>query len=97
MDVLVVDEGVDEVGTFVGLESLRVVNEAAAASTVGFGWFFPGIGLSTVIAEVEEITSELSGVARGVLIGAVTNRGASTETKIVSVRLTYILYALDLP
>ena len=37
MDVLVVGEGVDEVGTFVDLESLRVVNEAAAASTVGFG------------------------------------------------------------
>jgi hypothetical protein len=37
MDVLVVGEGVDEVGTFVDLESLGVVNEAAAASTVGFG------------------------------------------------------------
>jgi hypothetical protein len=77
--VLVVDMGVDEDVTTVGLESLGVVDEAAAAPVVGFGWFFPGIGLSTVIAEVGEARSELSGVARGIIAGVVNNRGSSTN------------------
>ena len=84
---------VDEVCAIVEAESLRIVNEATAASAVGFGCFFPGIGFSTVIAEVEGVANELSGAAVGVTAGAVTKRGSSVERKIGNQCLspTYII------
>lgn len=73
---------VGEVCAIVEAESLRIVNEATAASAVGFGCFFPGIGFSTAIAEVEGVANELPGAAVGVTAGAVTKRGSSVERKI---------------
>lgn len=73
---------VDGVCAIVEPEPLRIVNEVTAASAVGFGCFLPGIGFSTVIAEVEEVANELSGAAVGVTAGAVTKRGSSVEKKI---------------
>jgi hypothetical protein len=79
MVVLSVDEEIDDgVGTAVEPELLKTMKETTAASTVGFGWFFPGMGFPTVIAEVTDDTAELSGVARGVTAGAVTSKVVST-------------------
>jgi hypothetical protein len=83
--VLSVDEEIDDgVGTAVEPESLKTMNETAAASTVGFGWFFPGMGFPTVITEVTNDTAELSGVAIGVTAGAVTSKAVSTEMEMKS-------------
>lgn len=53
-------------------------DKTAASSIVGFGWFFPGMGLSTVIAGGGGLSSiGPLAIARGVTSGASSSLGVS--------------------